>query len=66
MLTRKLLDFEYLEEQGDFLRVHRSFMVNLKHIKKIMKGDSNLVLSTGDEISITTEKRQQLVSLLNC
>jgi two-component system LytT family response regulator len=66
LLTRKLLDFEYLEEQGDFLRVHRSYMVNLKHVKKIMKGDSSLILSTGDEISITNEKRQQLVHLLNC
>lgn len=65
VLAKKLMDFEYLEDQGDFLRVHRSFMVNLKHIKKILKGESNLVLTSGDEISITPDKKQQLLSILS-
>lgn len=33
-LTKKLLDFEYLETDGPFFRTHRSFIVNLNHIKK--------------------------------
>ena len=36
-LTKKLLDFEYLETDGPFFRTHRSFIVNLNHIKKIDK-----------------------------
>lgn len=44
---------EQLEQQmrgKDFVRVHRSFMVNLQYIRKFQR--PNLILKTGDEIPI--------------
>ncbi|MFN4083893.1 MAG: LytR/AlgR family response regulator transcription factor [Bacteroidia bacterium] len=64
MLAKKLMDYEYLEHGFGFLRIHRSFIINIKHVKKILKGDSTVIMSNGDELSITPDKRQHLLEIL--
>lgn len=63
MLAKKLMDYDYLENGFGFFRIHRSYIVNINHIKKILKGESKIIMSNGDELSITPEKRNLLVDI---
>ena len=51
-ITKKLLDFEYLETDGPFFRTHRSYLVNLNHVKKIDKKDFVLIMSNEAQVHL--------------
>jgi two-component system LytT family response regulator len=60
--SKRLSEFERLLSMGDFMRVHRSHMVNLHQIKRIGKDSGDyLIMSNGDELVITGDKRQKLL-----
>lgn len=63
-ITKKIADFERLEQMGSFLRIHRSHLINYNRIQKIMKQDGGtVVMDNGDLLSISTDKKQQLLDL---
>jgi len=63
-VTKKIADFERLEQMGSFLRIHRSHLINYNRIQKIMKQDGGtVVMDNGDLLSISTDKKQQLLDL---
>lgn len=63
-ITKKIADFERLEQMGSFLRIHRSHLINYNRIQKIMKQDGGTVMmDNGDLLSISTDKKQQLLDL---
>ena len=59
LVSKRIAEFERLESMGDFLRVHRSYIVNLHHIHRISKQDS-IILENGEEFSISEEKKKLL------
>lgn len=60
-VTKKLIDFEVLNQTNDFERVHRSFIINLQHVQKFFKSDGGgVVMSNGEELSVSKEKREEL------
>ncbi len=63
-LAKKLLDFEYLEAMGGFFRTHRSFIINVNHIKKLDKKDYLITLSNDVVVQLSQEKKQQLLDKL--
>lgn len=64
-VTKRLAEFEKLQDSGPFVRIHRSQIVNINHIQKISKTDGGSVFMTdGAELSISKEKRQELDQLL--
>jgi two-component system, LytTR family, response regulator len=63
-VTKKIADFTRLEQMGGFLRIHRSHMVNIDRISKILKIDGGVVeMDNGDTLSISTDKKQDLIHL---
>lgn len=60
-ITKKLIDFEYLENCGPFFRTHRSYIVNLNHIKKVEKKDFCLVMNNDAEVYLAQDKKNQLL-----
>jgi two-component system LytT family response regulator len=60
-ITKKLIDFEYLEQTGSFFRTHRSYIVNLNHIKKVDKKDFLLVMNNDAEVYLAQDKKNQLL-----
>lgn len=61
-VTKKLLEYEKLEQWGDFMRIHRSHIINLHHITKILKQDGGtVVMSDGEMFPISSEKKQALM-----
>jgi two-component system LytT family response regulator len=64
-ITKRLSEFEKLQNIGPFMRIHRSQIININHIKKISKADGGSVFMTdGAELSISKEKREELDQLL--
>jgi two-component system LytT family response regulator len=56
---------EELLEEYSFIRVHRSFVVNLNEIEKYVKGDGGyLVMSDGSEILISRNRKEELLKKL--
>jgi len=74
LVTRTLKEFEELLADYNFLRVHRSFLINLDHISKYnrthrlpdVEGDGGSVtLSNNIEIPVSREKRKVLLDLFS-
>ncbi len=56
---------EELLEEHPFIRVHRSFLVNLDEVEKYVKGDGGyLVMSDGAHIFISRNKKDELLKRL--
>lgn len=60
-VAKKISDFERLEAMGNFMRIHRSHIVNLSRIQKILKQDGGMVImENGDTLSISAERKNNL------
>lgn len=60
-VAKKISDFERLEAMGNFLRIHRSHIVNLARIQKILKQDGGMVImENGETLSISAERKNNL------
>lgn len=55
-----------LEGASDFLRVHRSFIINVKRIARYSKsGRGTLLMKSGKEIDIARERKQEVLQVLD-
>src|SRR6185369_14859315 len=65
MVTRSLKEIEESLEQYSFIRVHRSYLVNLNEIEKYIKGEGGyLVMSDGATIDVARNKKESLLRKL--
>jgi two-component system LytT family response regulator len=65
-VAKTLNEFMRLEERGNFLRIHRSYIININHIKKVLKVDKGtLLMDDGMEISISNDKRDYLTRIID-
>jgi len=65
LVSRPLKDFEATLEARGFIRVHKSNLVNLSHIRRYVKGKGGyLVLSDGSHVMVSIRKRERLLSIL--
>lgn len=65
IISKTLKDIEAMLNHKHFQRVHQSFLVNLTHIKKYVKKNGGyLVMSTGDTITVSRSKKEELITIL--
>ncbi|RFM26377.1 LytR/AlgR family response regulator transcription factor [Deminuibacter soli] len=63
--SRSLKEFEELLTEKGFYRIHKSHLVNLRHIMKIIKGIAPaVVMANGACIPISTRKKEQFFAEL--
>jgi DNA-binding LytR/AlgR family response regulator len=63
MISRPLFDYDKLLSDTIFLRVHRSFLVNLMHVKEYVRGEGGTVVMTnGMEIEVSRRKKELFIS----
>lgn len=56
---------DQLEENDFFYKCHRSYMVNLKHIKQFLKQDGGyIVMSNGNNIPIAKNKKEEFLQCI--
>jgi len=61
-VSKKIAEFERLEQVSNFMRIHRSHIINLERIQKILKQDGGIVImDNGDELSISNDRKAALL-----
>ena len=62
-VSRPLLDYEKILEGTTFLRVHRTFLINLQHVKEYHRGEGGVVImSNGAEVEISRRRKEEFLS----
>lgn len=61
ILSRTIRDYAPALENSGLLRVHRSHLVNIVHVRRIVRGKTpRLVMCNGDEVEVSATYREQL------
>lgn len=62
LVSKTLGDVQEMLETRNFLRVHRQYVVNLDHIKRMVKGEGTyLVLTNGSSIPVARQHKERLL-----
>ena len=65
LVTKTLKEFDNLLSDRGFLRVHQSHLVNVDHIKELLKADGGtLKLSDGSSVPVSSRKKQDVINYL--
>jgi two-component system, LytTR family, response regulator len=61
-VSRPLVDYDNLLKDTSFLRIHKSFLINLHHVKEYQKGEGGMViLSDQTEIEVSRRKKDEFL-----
>ena len=61
--TKTLSEYESLLSDAGFVRVHKSFIINLIHVKEYVRGEGGtVVLTDGKEVEVSRRKKDLLMS----
>jgi len=61
-VSRPLIDYDNLLKDTTFLRIHKSFLINLHHVKEYQKGEGGMViLSDNTEIEVSRRKKDEFL-----
>ena len=64
IITRSLGDMEEQLKEKSFLRIHKSYLVNISHIVKYIRRDGGyLIMSNGDKVAVSRRKKEVLLKL---
>lgn len=62
VVSKPLLEYDNLLKDTSFLRIHKSFLVNLIHVKEYQRGEGGLVIMSNDtEIEVSRRKKEQFL-----
>jgi two-component system, LytTR family, response regulator len=62
LVSKVLKDIDETLSGPDFFRVHNSYLINLNHIKKYVRGEGGyIIMDDGANISISRSKRQEFM-----
>ena len=65
LVTKTLKEFDNLLSDRGFIRVHQSHLVNVEHIKELLKADGGtLKLSDGSSVPVSSRKKQDVITYL--
>ncbi|MEM7246337.1 MAG: LytTR family DNA-binding domain-containing protein [Acidobacteriota bacterium] len=64
LVARTLKEHEEMLARSGFLRVHKSHVVNLRHVRELHR-ESRLVLSDGSSIEVARRRRPELLARLS-
>lgn len=61
-VSKPLLEYENILDDTHFFRVHKSFLINLRHVREYQRGEGGLVImSNGAEIEVSRRKKEQFL-----
>ncbi len=57
--SKSIIEYEQLLEDDFFCRIHKSYIINLTHVKQYRKGEGGTVLLTnGKEVEVSRRKKE--------
>lgn len=61
--SRPLIDYEVLLEDANFFRIHKSSLINMKHIKEYQKGEGGVVIMSDDKaLDVSRRKKEHFMA----
>lgn len=65
IVSKTLKEFEDMLAECGFYRVHKSYLINLQHLKRFDRHDGGyIVLTNGLKIPVASRKREEMLTLL--
>jgi two-component system LytT family response regulator len=65
IVSKTLKDYEEMFTECGFYRVHKSYLINLIHIKRFDRQDGGyIILTNGLKIPVASRKREEMMGLL--
>jgi two-component system LytT family response regulator len=60
--AKAIHEYEELLDDAGFVRIHKSFLVNLRHIKEYLRGEGgSVILSNGKELEVSRRKKESFL-----
>jgi two-component system LytT family response regulator len=61
-VSKPLLEYDQILKDTSFLRIHKSFLINLHHVKEYHRGEGGMVImSNNHEIEVSRRKKDQFL-----
>jgi two-component system LytT family response regulator len=61
--SKPMHEYEMLLEDAGFVRIHKSILVNLLHVKEYLRGEGgSVILSNGHEVEVARRKKDLLIA----
>lgn len=65
LISRTLKDFESFLSNEEFIRVHHSHLVNIRHVKKYLKGSGGqIVMNDGSTVEVSVRKKDDFLRVM--
>jgi two-component system LytT family response regulator len=65
LASRPLLDYETLLQENSFVRIHKSYLINLQHLREYQKGEGGTaVMSNGKHLEVSRRKKEYFVNYM--
>jgi len=62
LVSKNLKEFEILLQEYDFMRVHNSYLINLREVKKYIKSDGGyIIMNNGDHVNLSQTKKDSFL-----
>jgi two-component system LytT family response regulator len=66
LVSKHLKEYENMLLEQDFMRVHNSFLINLKEVKKYIKSDGGyIIMNNNDSVSISRSKKEDFIQVIS-
>ena len=66
LASRTLGDFEELLSPHGFFRIHKSYLINLSHLKKYLRGEGGqVIMADGSTLDVSRRKKEELMVLVS-
>lgn len=63
LASKSIYQYETLLEDCNFVRIHKSFMINMEHVKEYRRGEGgNVTLSNGKVLEVSRRKKEAFIS----
>lgn len=65
VISKTLSQVEEMIQDNSFMRIHKSYIIHLKHLEKYVKGDGGeVVLNNGTALPVSRTKKEELLQIL--
>lgn len=65
LVAKTLVEFEDLLQEYSFVRVHKTHLVNFKHVVAYLKNDGGILkLSNGDKVGVSRRRKEMVHNVL--
>ena len=65
LVSKTLKDMEQKLEEYDFVRTHKSHLVNIRCIRNFIKDEMMVLMSDGSKVPVSKRKKEKIMEVIN-